>query len=41
MLQYLVPGLIFAWAFEHSGTLWTAILLHAVVNALSLGIILS
>ena len=35
-LQYLVPGLVFAWAYEHSGTLWTSILLHALVNALSL-----
>lgn len=41
MIQYLVPGLIFAWVFEHSGTLWTSILLHAVVNALSLWTILS
>ena len=36
MLQYLVPGLVFAWAYEHSGTLWTSILLHMLVNALSL-----
>lgn len=41
MIQYLVPGLIFAWAFDHSGTLWTSILLHASVNALSLWTILS
>ena len=41
MVQYLVPGLIFAWAFDHSGTLWTSILLHASVNALSLWTILS
>lgn len=34
--QYLVPGLVFAWACDRSGTLWTAILLHAAVNALSL-----
>ena len=40
MIQYLVPGLIFAWAFDHSGTLWTSILLHATVNALSLWTIL-
>ena len=40
MIQYLVPGLIFAWAFDHSGTLWTSILLHASVNALSLWTIL-
>ncbi len=36
MLQYLVPGLVFAWAFDRSGTLWTSILLHAIVNALAL-----
>ena len=36
MLQYLAPGLVFAWAYDHSGTLWTSILLHAVVNALAL-----
>lgn len=41
MVQYLVPGLIFAWVFDHSGTLWTSILLHATVNALSLWTILS
>lgn len=35
MLQYLAPGLVMAWVFERSGTLWTAILLHAGVNALS------
>ena len=35
MLQYLVPGVVLAWAYEHSGTLWTAIGLHAAANALS------
>ena len=35
MVQYLVPGLVLAWAYEHSGTLWTAIGLHAAANALS------
>lgn len=35
MVQYLVPGLVLAWAYEHSGTLWTSIGLHAVANALS------
>ena len=39
MLQYLVPGVVFAWCFEHSGNLWTPILLHAAVNALSLLVI--
>ena len=41
MLQYLVPGLVFAWAFDRSGTLWTSILLHAIVNALALFVILA
>lgn len=35
MLQYLVPGLVLAWAYDHSGTLWTSIGIHAVANALS------
>ena len=35
MVQYLVPGMVLAWAYEHSGTLWTAIGVHAAVNALS------
>jgi membrane protease YdiL (CAAX protease family) len=35
MVQYLVPGVVLAWAYEHSGTLWTAIGIHAAVNALS------
>lgn len=35
MLQYLVPGLVLAWAYEQSGTLWTSIGLHAAANALS------
>ncbi len=41
MLQYLVPGLVFAWAFDRSGTLWTSILLHSAVNALALFVVLS
>ena len=35
MVQYLVPGVVLAWTYEHSGTLWTAFALHAVANALS------
>lgn len=35
MLQYLVPGVVLAWVYDHSGTLWTSIGLHALVNALS------
>ena len=35
MAQYLIPGLVLAWAYEHSGTLWASIGLHAGVNALA------
>ena len=34
-LQYLVPGMVMAWAFERSGSLWGSILLHAAVNAMA------
>ena len=35
MIQYLVPGLVLGWAYDHSGTLWASIGLHAAANALS------
>lgn len=35
MAQYLIPGLVLAWAYEHSGTLWASIGLHAGINTLS------
>ena len=35
MVQYLVPGLVLAWAYDHSGTLWSSIAIHAAANALS------
>lgn len=35
MVQYLVPGLVLAWAYDHSGTLWTSVAVHALANALS------
>ena len=35
MLQYLAPGLVLAWTYDRSGTLWGSILLHAAVNALA------
>lgn len=34
-VQYLVPGVVFAWAYERSGTLWSAIGVHAAANALA------
>ena len=36
LVQYLVPGMVFAWSFDRSGTLWTPFLLHAAVNALAI-----
>jgi len=35
MVQYLVPGIVLAWAYEHSGTLWSSIGLHMAANALA------
>lgn len=35
LAQYLIPGLIFAWAYGRSGSVCTAILVHAAVNALA------
>lgn len=35
MVQYFVPGFLFTWAYDHSGSLWTAIAAHAAVNALA------
>ena len=35
MVQYLVPGLVLAWVYERSGTLWTSIGLHMAVNAMA------
>lgn len=35
MLQYVAPGLVMAWVFERSGSLWGSILLHGIVNGLS------
>lgn len=35
MIQYLVPGAVLAWSYEHSGTLWTSIGIHAAANMLS------
>lgn len=40
MVQYLVPGFVLAWAYHHTGTLWTSIGLHVATNALSVWTIL-
>ncbi len=36
LAKYLAPGIVFAWAYDRSGTLWPSILLHMSVNALAL-----
>ena len=35
MLQYLVPGLVLAWCYDRSGTLWASIAVHVLANLLS------
>lgn len=40
MVQYLVPGIVLAWAYDRSGTLWAPVGLHALANALSVWSIL-
>lgn len=34
-VQYMAPGLVMAWTFERAETLWGSILLHGIVNGLS------
>lgn len=36
LAKYLAPGVVFAWAYDRSGSLWPSILLHIAVNALAL-----
>lgn len=40
IVQYIVPGLVFTWAYDHSGSLWTPIAAHAAVNALAVWTVL-
>ena len=40
MAQYFVPGFIFTWAYDHSGSLWTSVGIHAAVNALAVWAVL-
>ena len=35
LAQYMIPGLIFAWAYGRSGSVWTAVIVHVAVNALA------
>lgn len=36
LIQYLPAGLIFAWSYQHSGSIFTPILIHAMNNSLLL-----
>ena len=36
LVKYLVPGVMLAWVYDRSGTLWTSFALHAVFNALAI-----
>lgn len=38
ILQYCPMGIILAWAYEKSGTIWTPIIIHAVVNAAAVNV---
>ena len=35
LVQYLLPGVVMAWTFERAGSLWGSILLHGIINGLS------
>lgn len=34
-VQYVAPGLVLAWTYERSGTLWGSVLVHSIVNGIS------
>lgn len=34
LVQYLIPGLVLAWAYDRAGNLWAPVLTHMTVNAL-------
>ncbi len=40
MLQYLPAGIALGWAYERSGTIWTSIFAHMLLNAISCGILI-
>ncbi len=35
VIQYLAPGAVLCWAYDHSGTLWPSVMVHVAANALS------
>lgn len=38
LFQYLPIGLILAWCYERSGTIWTSILVHAFINYVAVNV---
>jgi len=38
-VQYLPAGIALGWTYEKSNTIWAPIFLHAIINAISMGII--
>ena len=38
LLQYIPIGLILAWSYERSGTIWTSILVHALINYVAVSV---
>lgn len=38
LLQYVPPSLALCWAYEQSGTIWTPMIIHALINYLSISI---
>lgn len=38
-LQYVPGGIALAWSYEKSGSLWTNVTIHCLINAVSLGVL--
>ncbi|MBR4232546.1 MAG: CPBP family intramembrane metalloprotease [Oscillospiraceae bacterium] len=38
LLQYIPIGVILAWSYERSGTIWTSILVHALINYVAVSV---
>lgn len=34
LIQYIPPGLVLAWSYERSGSIWSSIMLHMIINSL-------
>ncbi len=35
-IQYLPSGLVLSWCYDHGGSVWSAVLLHMLINGLTL-----